>query len=315
MLFSCILYTYFRLSKRVEVMMFIPIQPSKRPKGQGAKGAPNMKKIQFFLVLMSMFVLSACTQVTEFFGGGTTASSATVPATVTPKPTAATASVTCKGGDTQTAKAVGENAKAIASCGTQKTTAAKKTASVKSGVDEVRKQAHERADQKVEMSVKTHFAPSSIPRFPEEGKVYWDAGGNTFERHQGGSRECKFYVNGELVKRQFVQHPDPKKSKEQCDLLAAEFIAGLTPTTPEKVKSVVIDAGLTPIIPEKAPSTAVFAPDTKTTPAPAVSSVEKNHTCELKFNGAVVETTKTIDDPACKAWTQAKAREKGWIAK
>lgn len=75
---------------------------------------------------------------------------------------------------------------------------------------------------------------ASLPRFLEEGKVYADAGGNTFERHTGGSRECKFYVNGELVKRQFVQHPDRVESKRQCDILSKEFYATLTPTTSEK---------------------------------------------------------------------------------
>jgi hypothetical protein len=41
-------------------------------------------------------------------------------------------------------------------------------------------------------------------------------------------------VNGEIRKEVFVSHPDPKESKRQCDVLAAQFEASLQPTTPVK---------------------------------------------------------------------------------
>lgn len=133
----------------------------------------------------------------------------------------------------------------------------------------------------------------AMPVVAEEGRVYLDALGNTFERHQGGSRLCKFFVNGVLTKQQFVQHPDPVESKKQCDLLSQEFYASLTPTTQEQ--TVVSYA----------------KPATGTT----VAQQDGDHTCDLKFNGQVVETTKTVNDAACKAWTDAKAKAKGWIPK
>lgn len=35
--------------------------------------------------------------------------------------------------------------------------------------------------------------------------------------------------------------------------------------------------------------------------------------CELIFNGNVVETAQVKDGPTCTAWTDAKAKQKGWI--
>lgn len=150
--------------------------------------------------------------------------------------------------------------------------------------------------QKEEFLVESHaksggFTPALTNL--EEGKVYSDGNGNTYERHQAGTRECKFYINGELVKRQFVQNPDPRESKKQCDLLANEFQASLTPTTSEKSLSYNAPAG-------NASSSNFGKGETK---------------CELKFNGNVVETTTTQDDSSCKAWTLAKAKEKGWVAR
>lgn len=277
-----------------------------------------MKKILVLASLVASFVsLSACSKEAEKSPApvvvstptGTTTTTTTATATAT-----ANANANCGPGETKTAKAVGENAKVTASCGSQKAPTAKAKAvtstSTSSDASLVRQLANENANLKVQMAAASAAAsasatvaktsPSSVgitplmPRFPEEGRVYSDAGGNTFERHMGGSRECKFSVNGELVKRQFAQHPDQKESKKECDLLASVFIAGLTPTTPE--------ARITTV--SNLPS------------APVVASVASGDvTCELKFNGKVVETTKTADDSSCKAWTLAKAREKGWIAK
>lgn len=269
-----------------------------------------MKKI-FILasLVVSLASMSACSSEKGDAGKPPTATTTTT-ANATANATT-TANANCGPGETKTAKAVGENAKVTASCGSQKapTAAAKVKAvstSTSSDTSLIRKLAHENADLRVKMAAASSavVAKSStasvgvmplMPRFPEEGRVYSDAEGNTFERHKGGSRECKFYVNGELVKRQFVQHPDPRESKKECDLQAAIFIAGLTPTTPEVV-------GTTSSLPS---ATAVAA----------ASVASGDVTCELKFDGKVVETTKTANDSSCKAWTQAKARDKGWIAK
>ena len=276
-----------------------------------------MKKILGLACLtVSLISMSACSSEKEGAGKPPAPVVVSSPTVTTTTTATATATANCGPGETKTAKAVGENSKVTASCGgSQKapTAAAKVKAvtSTSSDASLVRKLANENANLKVQMAAASAAAsasatvartsPSSVgvaplmPRFPEEGRVYSDAVGNTFERHMGGSRECKFYVNGELVKRQFVQHPDPRESKKECDLLASVFIAGLTPTTPEVAR---ITTG------SNLPS------------APVVASVASGDiTCELKFDGKVVETTKTANDSSCKAWTQAKAREKGWIAK
>jgi|JI10StandDraft_1071094.scaffolds.fasta_scaffold737894_1 outer membrane lipoprotein SlyB len=38
-----------------------------------------------------------------------------------------------------------------------------------------------------------------------------------------------------------------------------------------------------------------------------------NFQCELIFNGSVVETAQVKDGPTCTAWTDAKAKQKGWV--
>lgn len=146
----------------------------------------------------------------------------------------ADASVVCGPGDSKTAKAVGENARVTASCGARAKPAA--TVRKQSSGGSRTSTSHQRASFSGGSSsaLMASLEATTSSRFPDEGRVYSDAGGNTFERHYGGSRECKFYINGDLVKRQFVQHPDPVQSKRQCDLLSMEFYATVTPTTPEK---------------------------------------------------------------------------------
>ncbi len=227
----------------------------------------------------------------------------------------AVATVVCDKDNTQTAKAIGKTASAVATCGNTKPAVRVAKAPAKApakasvahaapagmSAETVRRMADENIARRIASGVKTTSAAASsgisgIPRFPEEGKVYSDAEGNTFERHTGGSRLCKFFVNGELVSRKFVQDPDPRKSKAQCDLLAAEFIAGLTPTTPEAIVAA--------------------APQVAQAPQAVVASAGSgNHTCNLTFDGKIVETVTTIDDAACKVWTRSRGKEKGWIPK
>jgi hypothetical protein len=264
---------------------------------------------------MKKFIISAiCILAAAFNAYADTATPATpAPAASAPTivltPSVANASVDCKDGKKGSAKAIGDGVYAVAGCGEKpavKKPVAKKPAKKveSSNSDVVRALAMANVDLKVKASASASAGVTdltSVPRFAVEGKVYSDAEGNTFERHQGGTRECKFYVNGELVKRQFVQHPDPRESKKQCDLLSQEFYATLTPTTPEN--GVVYNGGASSV-------------GQTTAPAPSVVSAGNGkHTCELKFNGMVMETTTTADDSSCKAWTQAKAKEKGWVAK
>lgn len=224
----------------------------------------------------------------------------------------AVATVVCDKDNTQTAKAIGKTASAVATCGNTKSAVKVAKAPAKASVahvapagmsaESVRRMADENIALRAVASVKNTSAAASmsgiqgIPRFPDEGKVYSDSEGNTFERHTGGSRLCKFFVNGELVSRKFVQDPDPRKSKAQCDLLAAEFIAGLTPTTPE--------------------ATVAAAPQVAQAPQAVVASAGSgNDICELKFNGVVVKTTTTNGAADCEKWTAAEAKARGWVRK
>lgn len=205
----------------------------------------------------------------------------------------ADASVVCVNPeDSKTAKAVGPNARVTASCGQptkHRGSSIKKTSSVSTST------------KKVVSETSVVIAPitaSIATRFPEEGKVYSDAGGNTFERHKGGSRECKFYVNGRWVKSMFVQHPDPVESKRQCDLLSQEFYSTMSNVTPEEETIYTV------------PSVSSVSAKKQTS-----SVSDGDLTCELKYNSKVVETKKVSDDNACKSWTLAKAKENGWISK
>lgn len=38
-----------------------------------------------------------------------------------------------------------------------------------------------------------------------------------------------------------------------------------------------------------------------------------NHICEIKLDGKVVESIMTTDRRSCEIWTNAKAKEKGWV--
>lgn len=76
------------------------------------------------------------------------------------------------------------------------------------------------------------FPPA--PNYTENGKVYSDAAGNTFERHKAGDRLCQFFVQGELRKEAFVSGKTPEETKAKCDILALKFQSGLTPVTEEK---------------------------------------------------------------------------------
>lgn len=280
---------------------------------------------------MKKFIISAIVLVANVFAfsnvfaqtaSTSSPAASTVPATASAVPSTANAAVDCKEGKKGVAKATGEGVYAVAGCGGKakavvknhatKAVHAKKVEN-KDNAEVVWKLAHENADLKVKNSSKHVFfggmAMASVTRFPIEGKVYSDAEGNTFERHQGGSRECKFYVNGELVKRMFVQHPDPRESKKQCDLLSQGFYSTMSSTTPEK--EVVYNKHQEE---HRGPIFSAPVGEVHHSAPPTVSS-NGNHTCELKFDGQVVETTKTMDDNSCKAWTQAKAREKGWTAR
>lgn len=69
----------------------------------------------------------------------------------------------------------------------------------------------------------------------EDGVVYWDSEGNTYERHTLGYRECKFYANGQLVARYFVGDlSKPHNFQEtygQCVLIGKTVAAGMKMTT------------------------------------------------------------------------------------
>lgn len=197
----------------------------------------------------------------------TATATVTTPISPTPKaeeskpevttPSVAKAEAVCKDGKPASASASGPDARAVAKCGVQPLMAKKPTPATGVGkvpapiavapaqpsadrlADILRKLAEENRLLKsagggtvATGPVSTTFAPA--PAYAEEGKVYSDSSGNTYERHTAGSRLCRFMVNGEIRKEVFVNHPDPKESKRQCDVLAAQFEASLQPTTPVK---------------------------------------------------------------------------------
>lgn len=266
---------------------------------------------------LSVVILTNCLIASAF------AQTAAVPAPAAASTASASASVNCTDGKVAKSTATGNGMHVTASCGNATNTSASKSkhvASKKSAeksvvstthVDQsetVRRLAHENANLKAKTSMNSAsnagytIAGVGPKVFADEGKVYSDAEGNTFERHTGGSRLCRFMVNGQIRKELFVQHPDPKESKKQCDLLAQEFIASMEPTTPA--------------MPTVAVTTVAVKTNVATVaPAPSETSFKGNHTCELKFDGKVVETTTTANDDECKVWTKNQAQRRGWIPK
>ena len=63
----------------------------------------------------------------------------------------------------------------------------------------------------------------------EEGVVYSDDKGNTFQQERAGDRRCDFYVGGVLKKQEFVYGPDDKTTKKMCDIRAELFRQSMTP--------------------------------------------------------------------------------------
>lgn len=74
---------------------------------------------------------------------------------------------------------------------------------------------------------------SAAPAYAEDGKVYADEGGNTYERHKAGDKLCNFFVQGQLRKQVFVHGTDPVAAKKACDIEGQVFQASLTAITPE----------------------------------------------------------------------------------
>jgi hypothetical protein len=147
-----------------------------------------------------------------------------VPAQTVAPSAKADASVTCADGTRSVATAIGPTSSVVAKCdktGRSKS-AVKHAASKKKVVENTTRQGS------VALAA---FAPA--PGYAEEGMVYSDTAGNTFERHKGGDRLCRFYVNGELRKEQFVSGSSLVETKRMCDILAEVFQASLTPMTPE----------------------------------------------------------------------------------
>jgi hypothetical protein len=77
----------------------------------------------------------------------------------------------------------------------------------------------------------------------EEGVVYMDSEGNTYERHTAGWRECKFTANGVFIKRYFVGDTSKPHNKDetynQCKLLGRVLMAEMKATTPYKMETAV----------------------------------------------------------------------------
>lgn len=222
--------------------------------------------------------------------------------------TSANAAVVCKDGKPAKAQASGSDARASASCGEKpkepKPTVAKNPAkaggsvavapspSTGGSVDVVKRLAEENVNLRSRMggspsvAVAGSFAPA--PAFAEEGKVYSDGGGNTFERHTGGERLCQFMVNGQIRKEVFVRGSSPQETKQKCDLLAQEFLASMTPTTPATPPAIAVPLG-------------------------SAGQQSSSVTCQLKFNGKVVEERSVSSDSACRAWTDDEAKKRGWV--
>jgi hypothetical protein len=216
-----------------------------------------MNKLFVSLTAAGIFTLTGCDMIERPAAPVVATPTPAVVTASAPAP-AATASVVCKDeAKTATSIANGDGARAAASCGKKVKVIAKtvkpaqKTVVASTGDSdmvralvarnmELQAQLANRQAQAgtvvggdaIMVAAVGKFAPA--PSYAEKGVVYSDAGGNTFERIQGGDRLCRFYVQGELRGEKFVSHPDPVESKKMCDRLAQVFQAGMTPTTPEK---------------------------------------------------------------------------------
>lgn len=219
-----------------------------------------MNKLFVSLTAAAMFTLTGCDMMAR----------PAVPVVATPTPVvtasapapAATATVICKDeAKSATSIANGDSARAAASCGKKAVAKAVKPAQKQKTVvastdnsETVRALVARNAELKAQLANRQaagavvagdaimvaaagKFAPA--PSYATEGKVYSDAGGNTFQRIKGGDRLCRFFVQGELRKEQFVSGPTPEATHEMCNNLAMVFQASLTPTTPDaKVEAV-----------------------------------------------------------------------------
>lgn len=235
------------------------------------------------------------------------APAATAPAT---KPAIANADVVCEKGEKGVARATGENVTAFARCG--KPVAARKPAARKpvarkpapaessvSYTDEpsrLRESALEIGRLRLELAKREGFTSSvTTASSGTSGGL-----GSTFETIKGGDRECVVYFNGVRITSRFVWG-DSVATKQACDVFA----------------STVYNTHMQSAMPAMAVEATKVSAVVEVSPAPVVGVQQaggNNHTCELKYNGKVVETTKTADDAACKLWTDAKAKEKGWVA-
>jgi hypothetical protein len=71
----------------------------------------------------------------------------------------------------------------------------------------------------------------------QEGVVYADGNGNTFQQERAGDRLCRFHVNGQLRKEEFVSGKDPETTKRMCDARGELFKQSMTAyPKPEKKK-------------------------------------------------------------------------------
>ena len=79
------------------------------------------------------------------------------------------------------------------------------------------------------------YAFEASSPFAEEGKVYSDSEGNTFERHTVGQRMCYYMANGVIIKRVFVGDPnkphDVLGTKVMCDVIGKRVLAEMKETT------------------------------------------------------------------------------------
>jgi hypothetical protein len=227
-----------------------------------------MKKVIFSLIVI---LLAGTAQATQTF--------------------TATALVICKDDKKVEAKASGNGARAIATCGDVVKPAHKRVKAAGQSQDNAAV-VKALAESNVALRIKT-LSQQGLSRFAEEGKVYSDEAGNTNERHTAGSRMCEIKANGVVQKIYFVEG-DKYESKRACDLLATKWLAGTYATSPDGRTSVNVDVP---------PATS----------APSTTSGNGNHTCELKFKGQVVETKKVDNESQCPAWAEQRAKDKGWI--
>ena len=221
--------------------------------------------------------------------------------------TTANAAVVCKDGKPAKAQASGSDARASASCGEKpketKLAVAKNPAKAGGSVavapspstggsaDAVKRLAEENANLRARLGgsppviVAGGFAPA--PASTEVGKVYWDAQGNTYEREEAG-RICEFMVNGKVRQEIAIKNPDMMESKRECDIEWLKFKARMSSTTPATPPVIAVPLG-------------------------SAGQQSSPVTCQLKFNGKVLEERSVATDSACRAWTDDEAKKRGWV--